>query len=107
MSKLRLSDIAKAAGVSTASVSNALNYKTGINTDKAESIRRLAAQMGYRTPAETDRRSMRFVIYRKHGKVVMDTAFFSQLIEGIQDELDQFSDVDSELFPQGRGPGGG
>lgn len=86
MSKLRLSDIAKAAGVSTASVSNALNYKTGINTDKAESIRRLAAQMGYRTPAETDRRSMRFVIYRKHGKVVMDTAFFSQLIEGIQDE---------------------
>ncbi|MBR5986095.1 MAG: LacI family DNA-binding transcriptional regulator [Clostridia bacterium] len=86
MSKLRLSDIAKAAGVSTASVSNALNYKTGINTDKAESIRRLAAQMGYKTPAESDRRSMRFVIYRKHGKVVMDTAFFSQLIEGIQDE---------------------
>ncbi|MCR4620676.1 MAG: LacI family DNA-binding transcriptional regulator [Clostridiales bacterium] len=86
MSKLRLSDIARAAGVSTASVSNSLNYKAGINPDKAEAIRRLAVQMGYKTPSESDRRCMRFVIYRRHGKVVMETAFFSQLIEGIQDE---------------------
>ena len=36
MAKIRLSDIAQAAGVSTASVSNALNHKSGINREKAE-----------------------------------------------------------------------
>ncbi|MBR4235075.1 MAG: LacI family DNA-binding transcriptional regulator [Clostridia bacterium] len=85
MGRLKLSDIAKAAGVSTASVSNALNFKRSkVNPAKAEEIRRLASEMGYYSPDES-RRSMRFIIYRKHGKVVMDTAFFAQLIEGVQD----------------------
>ena len=85
MGKLKLSDIARAAGVSTASVSNALNHKNRINPEKAEAIRRLAAEMGYLPEASAQRRSLRFIIYRKHGKVVMDTAFFAQLIEGVQE----------------------
>ena len=86
MAKLRLSDIAKAAGVSTASVSNALNHKSGINREKAEQIRQLAVQMGYLPVGEDEKSGIRLVIYKKHGKVVMDTAFFAQLIEGVQDE---------------------
>ena len=86
MSRIRLSDIAQAAGVSTASVSNALKHKTGVNPEKAEEIRALAAKMGYGTVSETARKRMRFIIYKKHGKVIMDTAFFAQLFEGVQDE---------------------
>lgn len=91
MGKLKLSDIARAAGVSTASVSNALNHKNRINPKKAEEIRRLAAEMGYFPEADPRRRSLRFIIYRKHGKVVMDTAFFAQLIEGVQEECRRLS----------------
>ncbi len=91
MSKLKLSDIARAAGVSTASVSNALNHKNRINPKKAEEIRRLAAEMGYFPEADPRRRGLRFIIYRKHGKVVMDTAFFAQLIEGVQEECRRLS----------------
>ena len=91
MSKLKMSDIARAAGVSTASVSNALNHKNRINPQKAEAIRRLAAEMGYIPEAAAQRRSLRFIIYRKHGKVVMDTAFFAQLIEGVQEECRRLS----------------
>ncbi|MBQ8952752.1 MAG: LacI family DNA-binding transcriptional regulator [Clostridia bacterium] len=91
MNKPRLSDIARAAGVSTATVSNALNHKNKVNQEKAEEIRRLAADMGYFPGAEGRRRSLRFIIYRKHGKVVMDTAFFAQLIEGVQEECRRLS----------------
>ena len=86
MNKIRLSDIAREAGVSTASVSNALKRKGGVNPEKAEEIRSLAARMGYNTAGDGERRRMRFVIYKKHGKVVMDTAFFAQLFEGVQYE---------------------
>ena len=48
MNKVRLSDIAKAAGVSTATVSNALNRKNRLNPEKADEIRNLAIKMGYR-----------------------------------------------------------
>ena len=85
MNKVRLSDIAKAAGVSTATVSNALNRKNRLNPEKADEIRNLAIKMGYLSGEEDRRRGIRFVIYRKHGKVVMDTAFFSQLIDGVQE----------------------
>ena len=91
MNKPRLSDIARAAGVSTATVSNALNHKNKVNQEKAEEIRRLAAGMGYFPGGEGRRRSLRFIIYRKHGKVVMDTAFFAQLIEGVQEECRRLS----------------
>ncbi|MBQ3761208.1 MAG: LacI family DNA-binding transcriptional regulator [Clostridia bacterium] len=91
MGRIRLSDIAEAAGVSTASVSNALNHKMGINPEKAEEIRRLAAQMGYLVAEEDKRKCMRFIVYKKHGKVVMDTAFFAQLFEGVQDECRRLS----------------
>jgi LacI family transcriptional regulator len=86
MAKIRLSDIAQAAGVSTASVSNALNHKSGINREKAEQIRLLAMQMGYLPSEDDEKKCIRLVIYKKHGKVVMDTAFFAQLIEGVQEE---------------------
>ena len=91
MAKIRLCDIAAAVGVSTASVSNALKHKAGVNPEKAEEIRRLAAQMGYAAGSENERKKMRFVIYKKHGKVVMDTAFFAQLFEGVQDECRRLS----------------
>ena len=91
MAKIRLGDIAKAAGVSTASVSNALRRKPGVNPERAEEIRALAARMGYSAASENARKRMRFVIYKKHGKVVMDTAFFAQLFEGVQDECRRLS----------------
>ena len=86
MPKMRLSDIAESLGVSTATVSNALNRKNGVSPEKAEQIRAAAARMGYFQTRQSEKRSIRFLIYKKHGKVVMDTAFFAQLIEGVQEK---------------------
>lgn len=91
LNRPRLSDIAKEAGVSTATMSNALNYKSGVARAKAEELRRLAAQMGYVNENNSDSGSVRLVIYKKYGKVVQDTPFFAQLIEGIQSECQKLS----------------
>ena len=87
MIKPRIRDIAQKAGVSPATVSNALGGRPGVSQEVAAHIRQLAEQMGYnpaRIRGDGERRHVRLVIYKSHGLVVMDTQFFAELIESVQ-----------------------
>jgi Transcriptional regulators len=82
-----MQDIAKLAGVSPGTVSNALNNKKGVGKETKDKILKIAEDMGYvRSINKDESNIIRFIIYKKHGFVVSDTPFFSALIEGIERE---------------------
>lgn len=85
--KVLISDIAKKAGVSSGTVSNAINQRKGISEEKRQYILKIAREMGYIDKRETrisDSQKIKFVIMNKRGNVVGDTPFFSELIRGIE-----------------------
>ena len=45
--KVNMKQISELTGVSTATVSNALNFKRGVNADTAARILRVAKELGY------------------------------------------------------------
>lgn len=77
----KLSEI---TGFSPATISNALNNKKGVNKETAEMIYQAALEAGYVNDAKI--KSIRFVVYKKHGKILADTPFFSSLISGVENE---------------------
>ncbi|HBE80930.1 MAG TPA: LacI family transcriptional regulator [Firmicutes bacterium] len=88
---LRIKDIAEELNISPATVSLVLNNKPGISDETRQRILKFVEEKGYITnmlskPAFKNNRNIRFVIYKKHGKVVSETPFFSELMEGIDKE---------------------
>jgi DNA-binding LacI/PurR family transcriptional regulator len=82
--KPTVKDIAAAANVSPATVSNALNNRKGVSEDIKQLVFKVAKEMGYSKEPIVERKIFRFVIFKRHGYVVSDTPFFSSLIEGIE-----------------------
>lgn len=82
--KPTVKDIAAAANVSPATVSNALNNRKGVSDEIKRLVFKVAKDMGYTNKSSMERNTIRFVIYKRHGYVVSDTPFFSSLIEGIE-----------------------
>lgn len=85
---IKSKDLAQLLGISPSTVSMVLNNKPGISDstrklvlDKMIELGSLPPGSGYK-PQAID--FIYFVIFKKHGKVVGDTPFFSQLIEGIE-----------------------
>lgn len=87
--KLRVKDIAKELNLSPASISLILNNKPGVSDETRERVLKAINEMGYNVDNIIKKRlqnvnkNIYFVIYKKHGLVVSDTPFFSELIEGI------------------------
>lgn len=81
-------ELAKKLNLSAA-VSMALNGKPGVSTETRRLVREAAEQYGYDFTRISEKHqttgSIHFVIYKKHGAVVDDTPFFSQLSEGVAD----------------------
>ena len=94
MKKVTVAEIAKEAGVSPGTVSNALNNRKGsISKEKRDHIIEVAEKLGY---FKTGKRTgiLTLVIYSKKERVVGDTPFFSELIRGLENEAMQLEDVE-------------
>ncbi|MCR2049670.1 LacI family DNA-binding transcriptional regulator [Acetatifactor muris] len=84
-------ELASLLNLSEAAVSMALNGKPGVSTATRKKVMETAEKHGYdfsritaKAPApRPSQGTLYFIIYRKHGAVVTDTPFFSQLSQGI------------------------
>ncbi|HEY5466897.1 MAG TPA: LacI family DNA-binding transcriptional regulator [Clostridia bacterium] len=83
--KPTMKDIAKAANVSLATVSNALNNRKGVSDSIRQLVFQKARALGYTRDMAGSKTAVRLVIYKRHGMVVSDTPFFVSLTE----ELDK------------------
>lgn len=83
-------ELAKKLGVSAATVSMVFNNKPGISQKTRDRILKAARELGYEMPKrqepDGEKGVIQFVIYKRHGNVVADTPFFSQLTEGINNQ---------------------
>lgn len=80
-------DIAEQLGISPAAVSMAINDKPGVSESTRKRVLNAAREMGYdmsrvKKHSATKGR-VAFILYKKHGAVVDDTQFFSDLTEGV------------------------
>lgn len=82
--KVSIKELSEQSGFSAATISNVLNGKKGVNIETASKILKIAKEMGYLDANKID--AIRLVIYKKHGKVISETPFFSELIEGMEKE---------------------
>lgn len=82
-------DLAAKLNISAATVSMVLNNKPGISEATRMKVLAAARQYGYvfkprsSDPSTDYSKVINFVIYKKHGTVVTDTPFFTELMEGI------------------------
>ena len=81
-------ELAQKLNISAATVSMVLNRKPGISEKTRNLVLDAAREYGYDFSKKWDtaeeKGSILYVIYKKHGTVVADTPFFSQLTEGIE-----------------------
>ena len=80
--KPSMKTLSELTGFSQATVSNALNHKRGVNKETAEIIHQVAKENGYNIGAKVT--SINFVMYSAGGQVMVDTPFFTKLIEGVE-----------------------
>ena len=82
--KVSIKKISEVTGFSPATISNALNYKKGVNKDTAARVLKVAKELGY---IEENRiTKIKFVIYKKRGSIIEDTPFFPLMIDGVEKE---------------------
>lgn len=82
-------ELARILNLSPATVSMALNNKPGISEATRSLVLETARSYGYhekKSSRPSGRNIIHFIIYKKHGAVVADTPFFSQVIEGINQQ---------------------
>ncbi|URZ06628.1 LacI family DNA-binding transcriptional regulator [Clostridium felsineum] len=88
--KTIMQDIAKLAGVSPGTVSNALNNRKGVGQETKAKIIKIAEELGYfSTRRKSEEKVIRLIIFKKHGYVVSDTQFFTSLIGACEDQCRQ------------------
>lgn len=88
--KTIMQDIAKMAGVSPGTVSNALNNRKGVGKETKEKIIKIAEEVGYfSNRKKSEEMVIRLILFKKHGYVVSDTQFFAALIEACENQCRQ------------------
>ncbi len=80
--KANIKQISEITGFSPATVSNALNHKRGVNKETAETIFKVAKELGYIT--DTGISKIKFIMYRRNGQIINDTPFFTLMINGAE-----------------------
>lgn len=88
--KVTIRDIAERAGVSLATVSNALNNRKGVNEENRTRIMHIARQMGYKLPRTVSHDDyIRLVMYKRNGQVLTETQYYQEIIAAIEEECRQ------------------
>lgn len=82
--KANIRTISQMTGFSTATVSNALNNKRGVNRETAEKILKAAREIGYLDSPGIGR--VKLVTYIENGSIVNESPFFSMLMSGVESE---------------------
>ncbi|WP_242622714.1 LacI family DNA-binding transcriptional regulator [Lachnoclostridium sp. Marseille-P6806] len=79
-------ELAKLLGLSETSVSFALNGKAGVSTQTRNRVLEAAEKYGMppRRPAAPSAGTICLLYYRKHGAVLNDSSFFTELTEGVE-----------------------
>ena len=85
--KITAKELAEKLNLSPAAVSIALNGRHGVSTETRKRVLDAAEKYGYDFTRISEKKrasgTVYFCIYKKHGAVVGDTPFFSQVSEGI------------------------
>lgn len=88
MATTTLKDIAQKLNLSAATVSLALNQRPGVSEQTRQSVLSLARELNY---SGTDKRRpqknlgmLGFLVYKRYGKIVADTQFFTELISAVE-----------------------
>lgn len=82
-------ELAKQLNLSESAISLALNNRPGVSTATRKKVLAAAKEFGYdfsrisSAEAVKNKGSIHFVVYKRHGAVVADTPFFSELSEGV------------------------
>lgn len=80
-------EIAQELNLSEATVSMVLNKKDGISEKTRALVLDTAKKRGYdfsrKDESKAGKGTIQFVVYKKHGMIVADTPFFSQITEGV------------------------
>lgn len=82
--KANIKQISEITGFSAATISNALNHKKGVNRKTAETIFRVAKEIGY--ISENKISKIKLVIYKRNGLIIDDSPFFSVMLKGVETE---------------------
>jgi LacI family transcriptional regulator len=82
--KVNIKTISEITGYSQATISNVLNNQKGVNAQTAETILRVAREVGY--PLSAGISSIKLVMYQKSGRVLTNTPLISALLEGVESE---------------------
>ena len=82
--KVSIKQLSEVTGFSPATISNALNNKRGVNRKTAAEIFRVAKEMGYISEERITK--IRFIIYKRNGKIIDDSPFFALLLDGVEAE---------------------
>lgn len=86
--KVTAKDIAKAVGVSQATVSMVFRGKAGVSEATKRRVMEKAAEMGY-TILKPQTKVIQLVVFKRHGKLFSDNPFMEILIQGVMDKAMQ------------------
>ena len=94
MTMVTIKEIAQKLNVSPATVSLALNNRPGVNEQTRENILSLARELDYKSNIGEEKKLKRkaqknlgtlgFLVYKRHGKVITDSQFFTELISAVE-----------------------
>lgn len=88
MATVTIKDIAQELNVSPATVSLALNGRPGVNEDTRRAVLETAQSLGYHgsiaKKVTTQQGTINFLIYRRLGRILTNSQFFTRLIEAVE-----------------------
>ena len=87
---MRAKDIAKMTGVSVSTVSLVINDRPGVSDAKRRQILNTIKEQNCEyllRNARSERENIGFIVYKRNGRIIDESPFFSYFLEGITERL--------------------